>query len=283
MVRDLIYDVGMNNGDDTAYYLARGFRVIAIEANPRLADEGAKRFAAEVSAGRLKILNVGVSDRDGEFPFWICETTSEWSSFHREIASRNGAPHHSLAVRCVRFGTIMADHGVPFFLKIDIEGNDMLCLRELGGNALPKYVSLEAAVPDPIDHLSGLGYTAFKCISQLNFLPLEIPPTAEQIRFERTLELLYSRNVFHRLRRLLGARRRWNQRLDESRTRDGWKFPVGSSGPFGDELPGRWQSADEMRATYAEFQERIRSGERSIFWDDREYSFWVDLHARRED
>ena len=30
----LIYDVGMNNGDDTAYYLRRGFRVIAIEPNP---------------------------------------------------------------------------------------------------------------------------------------------------------------------------------------------------------------------------------------------------------
>jgi hypothetical protein len=29
----LIYDVGMNNGDDTAYYLRRGFRVLAIEAN----------------------------------------------------------------------------------------------------------------------------------------------------------------------------------------------------------------------------------------------------------
>jgi hypothetical protein len=30
----LIYDVGMNNGDDTAYYLRRGFRVVAIEPNP---------------------------------------------------------------------------------------------------------------------------------------------------------------------------------------------------------------------------------------------------------
>jgi hypothetical protein len=29
---DLIFDVGANNGDDTAAYLARGFRVIAVEA-----------------------------------------------------------------------------------------------------------------------------------------------------------------------------------------------------------------------------------------------------------
>ena len=32
----LIYDVGMHNGDDTAYYLRRGFRVVAIEPNPAL-------------------------------------------------------------------------------------------------------------------------------------------------------------------------------------------------------------------------------------------------------
>ena len=148
MIDDLIYDVGMNNGDDTAYYLARGYRVVAIEANPLLAKQGAERFAAEVAGGRLKILNVGVSDREGEFPFWICETMSEWSSFNRDIASRDGHPHHELMIPCQRFSSIVAGHGVPFYLKVDIEGNDMLCLRDLKGPDLPKYVSLEAAVAD---------------------------------------------------------------------------------------------------------------------------------------
>ena len=40
MVPDLIYDVGMHNGSDTAYYLHKGFRVLAIEANPVLAKQG---------------------------------------------------------------------------------------------------------------------------------------------------------------------------------------------------------------------------------------------------
>jgi FkbM family methyltransferase len=273
----------MNNGDDTAYYLSRGHRVVAIEANPMLAKEGAKRFAPEVAAGRLKILNVGVSDREGEFPFWICETLSEWSSFNREIASRDGSPHHEIPIPCQRFSTIMAEHGVPFYLKIDIEGNDMLCLRDLHGADLPKYVSLEAAIADPIDHFVGLGYTAFKCISQQNFLPLEMPPCAAQLRLEETLRRLYSRNIFMRIWRLLGAKRRWTRRLDESRTLDGWRFPFGSSGPFGDQLPGHWQTADEMRATYRAFQELIAKGAPSIFWNEKEYSFWVDLHARRDD
>ena len=36
MTADLIYDVGMHNGADTAFYLAKGFRVVAVEANPEL-------------------------------------------------------------------------------------------------------------------------------------------------------------------------------------------------------------------------------------------------------
>jgi FkbM family methyltransferase len=64
-VRDLIYDVGMNNGDDTAYYLSLGFRTVAIEANPELVEQAKSRFAREISAGRLFILNIGIADREG--------------------------------------------------------------------------------------------------------------------------------------------------------------------------------------------------------------------------
>ena len=34
---NLIFDVGLHTGQDTAFYLKKGFRVIAIEANPLLA------------------------------------------------------------------------------------------------------------------------------------------------------------------------------------------------------------------------------------------------------
>jgi phosphopantothenate synthetase len=34
MIEDLVYDVGMGDGADTAYYLAKGRRVVAIDANP---------------------------------------------------------------------------------------------------------------------------------------------------------------------------------------------------------------------------------------------------------
>ena len=84
----LIYDVGMHNGDDTAYYLWRGFRVVAIEPNPELVATAANRFRREIEAGYLKILNVGVAAEEGELPFWVCQTDSRLSSYRITFQAR---------------------------------------------------------------------------------------------------------------------------------------------------------------------------------------------------
>jgi len=55
----------MNNGDDTAYYLSLSFRTVAIEANPQLVEQAKLRFAREIASGRLHILNIGITDREG--------------------------------------------------------------------------------------------------------------------------------------------------------------------------------------------------------------------------
>src|SRR4051812_29464982 len=88
---DLVYDVGMHNGDDSAYYLRNGYRVVAVEANPLFAGRARERFAAEIADGRLTVLEVGIADGEGEASFWVCEDHTDWSSFDRSIAGRNGS------------------------------------------------------------------------------------------------------------------------------------------------------------------------------------------------
>src|SRR5262245_43578507 len=56
-VADLIYDVGMEDGTDTGFYLKKGFRVVAVEADPELASRARERFSDEIAAGRLVVLN----------------------------------------------------------------------------------------------------------------------------------------------------------------------------------------------------------------------------------
>ena len=279
MIRNLIYDVGMNNGDDTAYYLKRGFNVLAVEADPKLAATGAERFANQIKLGRLTILNIGIAAEDGEFPFWICEMHPEWSSFDRMIASRDGCPHHEIRVRCSRFGALLEEFGVPYYLKVDIEGNDVLCVQDLNPKVLPKFISVESGDLNLLTLLRERGYKRFKCISQYNFLPLELPPPIDQRRFELAKALAYTKNPLVRAFRFAGGRGWINRELTRSRTYGDWKFPHGSSGPFGDELPGRWLSYDELIATYVHYLTRFQSKENSVFWDTAAYSFWTDFHA----
>ena len=52
----LIYDVGLHKGEDTDYYLKKGFQVVAIEANPELISECKERFKSRVARGDLRII-----------------------------------------------------------------------------------------------------------------------------------------------------------------------------------------------------------------------------------
>lgn len=284
MLANLIYDVGMNNGDDTAYYLSRGFRVLAIEANPALVEQASRHFEREIAAGILSILNIGVCDSEGSFPFWICDAHPDWSSFDRSIASRDGVDHHQITISCRRFQSILREFGGPYYLKLDIEGNEIYCLRDLIASDLPKYVSFEMS-PTPFESLTSLhdlGYTGFKLISQYNYLALEYPPIREQRRCERAQKLLNSENFFLRLIRR--PARGWLKRqVDCVRSRPGWTFPPGSSGPFGEDLLGKWQSFDEIIETLAKTNSAWNARKPSVFWGDKDYSFWADFHVRRED
>ena len=68
-----VFDVGMNNGDDSDYYLSKGCKVIAVEANPLLVQRARERFSAEIASGQMVIEHVGIWDRPGQIKFWINE------------------------------------------------------------------------------------------------------------------------------------------------------------------------------------------------------------------
>lgn len=118
MKKDVIYHVGMHDGDDTAYYLSLGYRVVAIEADPTLVQNDRRRFADEISVGRLNILDVGVAEEDGEREFWINEKKSVWNSFNKHVSAQNNSPHHSIRVRCRPFGNILREYGMLIYLKV---------------------------------------------------------------------------------------------------------------------------------------------------------------------
>src|SRR5687768_9038758 len=59
---DLIFDVGMHRGEDTEFYLRKGFRVLAFEANPALVESATRRFRYFIDGGQLKIVAGAIVD-----------------------------------------------------------------------------------------------------------------------------------------------------------------------------------------------------------------------------
>ncbi|MBL7745080.1 MAG: hypothetical protein JNN00_16520 [Chitinophagaceae bacterium] len=62
---NLIFDIGLHTGEDTTCYLKNGYNVLAVEANPVLADYCKKKFIDAITNGQLVILNAGIADVSG--------------------------------------------------------------------------------------------------------------------------------------------------------------------------------------------------------------------------
>ena len=257
----LVYDVGMHRGDDTAYYLHKGFRVVGVEANPAMAAHLRDRFKPEIASGALQLLEVGVAEVEGELDFWVCDAVTEWSSFNERKAGIGGKTSRPVKVRTLPFARILEQHGVPFYCKIDIEGNDHLCLENMSAADKPAYVSVEMSQPKgdrDLSLLRGLGYRKFKIISQVTFGP---------VRSALQIALSY---VPRRIRRRI-------KRVEKSafgKLRDGdWQFSFGSSGTFGDNLPGQWLDYDRAFAVWRVINNiYVRQKSNGL-------GEWYDIHA----
>jgi 16S rRNA A1518/A1519 N6-dimethyltransferase RsmA/KsgA/DIM1 with predicted DNA glycosylase/AP lyase activity len=62
----LVIDIGVSEGNDSAYYLAKGFRVVAVEADSRSCARLRQRFASEIAAGALQLLPFAAADTFGQ-------------------------------------------------------------------------------------------------------------------------------------------------------------------------------------------------------------------------
>jgi FkbM family methyltransferase len=262
----LVFDVGMHNGDDTAYYLSRGFSVVSIEASPLLAKTGLQRFHSEVKSGRLTILEIAIAECSGEQDFWICEDLDEWSSLSRNLTARAGKSHHSIRVPTLPFRDILACHSQPFYIKVDIEGSDPLCIHALDETTSPQFISVEtecsadASLQHRTQYLEILcllrdrGYSLFKLVEQSFLTPI----------YSSTFDSFFSRDYRIAMR-------------TQIERQCAWKFPFGSSGPFGDDIPGEWMRFSEAADLYSEFRARVLNISRS----DIVKSLWCDWHAKR--
>jgi len=268
MNKNLIIDVGMHTGKDTEFYLMKGFHVVAIEANPYLVAQARKRLSTYINNSELTIRDIAISDHDGEIEFYINRQHDDWSTTSKRFAARAehlGTTNEVITVKCTTFDNILRDSGIPYYLKIDIEGADNLCLEALlRFEDRPRYLSVEADLTnfeDAFTKLSliwQLGYRKFKIVNQFNHLKVKCPNPPLEGRF-----------------------------VD-------FRFDGVSSGPFGEEAPGEWlgieNTIDKCRFLIKE-QALFGAGQklygtllhRLFEVYKREPVGWYDFHARLGD
>lgn len=167
----------MNEGQDTEFYLALGYRVVAVEAHPELAAAGRERFADAIASGRLVIEEAAICQEapaSGFISFYVNRRVSAWSTASPDAVERSGQARADDIVKIevpgLSIGTLVERHGMPYYLKVDIEGSDIWCVEGLGAlPARPRFLSFEASLPtieQELDIVAALGYRRMAVVPQ---------------------------------------------------------------------------------------------------------------------
>lgn len=212
-MRKIIYDLGSHDGEDIPYYLLKSDLVVAVEANPKLCELIQHKFSEEIAAGSLIVENcvLDVEAASAKVPFYIHRTNDACSQFPEP--QQNPEDYELVYLPSVNVCDLIAMHGPPHYVKVDLEGYDVEILRAIfNAGIFPPYISAESHTVDVFAMLITLGgYKSFKLVDG--------PGVAERYRD-------------------------W-----EIETRDGkrtYSFPFHSAGPFGEDISGAWMTADNF-------------------------------------
>lgn len=228
--KKVVFDVGLHKGEDTHYYLEKGFNVVAFEANPVLIQYCKKKFSRQIKQGQLTVVEGAVADENimkdhsGTIPFYRNLDDTVWGTVCKDWADRNehlGTQSEIIDVPVINFSDCLEQFGIPYYMKIDIEGMDLICLKSLRNfKQKPSYISIESEkvhfnkLLEEIELLKELGYDRFKAVQQSGISKQKEPkPTSEGYQTNYT-------------------------------------FKQGASGLFGKDLPKNWKDYNQIINTY---------------------------------
>jgi FkbM family methyltransferase len=157
---DLIFDVGANVGDKTDLFLRLGTRVVSIEPDEANQEVLRDRFLRyRLAPKRVVIVGKAVSDRSAIETMWIDGPGSAVNTLSQKWAetlksNKDNFEHghfglefaRSKAVETTTLEELIITHGLPLFVKIDVEGYEASVIRGLK-RPVP-FLSFEINLPE---------------------------------------------------------------------------------------------------------------------------------------
>jgi len=154
---DVIFDIGANQGSKTETFLRLGARVVAVdpdETNKEILES--KFLKYRFVPKPVVIVNRAVSDKSETATMFVDAPGSAKNTFSRKwvdtLRTDDSRFGHSLDFRQSKEVTtttlekLFLDHGVPFFVKIDVEGFELSVLQ--GMQRPVPYLSFEVNLPE---------------------------------------------------------------------------------------------------------------------------------------
>lgn len=285
MKRNLIFDIGMRQAQDTEYYLKKGFQVIAIESDPALVQSAYRKFHHYIESHQLQLIHGIISDH-AEKPFFLKATQKEMRNFLARIMGRKlRNTIRQIEVKTRTLADLVHAYGVPAYCKIDTQNQSPIALDTLEQlEELPAFVSVESECSDrekevfitnPLSNLRRLrsmGYRQFKLVDRpsLNVLSENEPfyPN-DSYRLPNPLKkiaLSLCKMIFKVFDYPIGHRQRIQKKFS-------YDFPDGSRGPFGDSTDRQWMNYEQAKRT-------LQRHRKEFFQVNEQVAFQCDWHAK---
>lgn len=162
----LCFDLGAHLGNRTRAFRDLGARVVAVEPQPVCVQFLQKKFQSDP---QVQIVPRAVSDTNGtlelkmsrRYPTISTAAGRQWQETVQHAAQYPIAWEDTVTVECVTLDALIADHGLPDFCKIDVEGFEEHVLRGLS-QAIPAlsfefFREMDSITQACIEHLEQFG------------------------------------------------------------------------------------------------------------------------------
>ena len=141
----LVFDIGANVGTMTTIFASLGAKVIAVEPNP----DCARHIELATSRDAVNVLQAAVGERNGLAELKVSDRKDKMSSLSsewREAVSQGnqdyvGMWNRTLTVPMITLDSLVHRYGLPFYIKIDVEGYEEQVLKAL--SRCPPLLSFE--------------------------------------------------------------------------------------------------------------------------------------------
>lgn len=118
---ELVYDVGANAGGYAVFMLSCGCSVVAFEPVPKTFKRLKENVVLNAQIGSIVPLNVAVGSSAGMVSMTQDDDTGNKIT--------EGPAARTIQVECRTLDSVVAEQGIPAFVKIDVEGHELNVVR----------------------------------------------------------------------------------------------------------------------------------------------------------